>query len=260
MIKKISNDNNHVIAAFLEKEAEQNFFMLGNIENHGYKSIFHDVWGDFDSSAKVKAVLSRYYGFFIITAYGEHDEKGFSNIIRNHYSFQSLLGTKNNIEKYGKILNLKPNIKYLMKLETLSDLKVNESKVELAKLDDVHKIDDLFVSIKEFGFKKGEITERYLNTVKTKEARYFIIRNNREIIACAATAAENSRSAMIVSVCCRDKFTGKGYATSCVFILCKTLKNESKSLCLLVDNPNAQRLYKKIGFEKIGEFVLLEKK
>jgi len=80
-------------------------------------------------------------------------------------------------------------VKTYMQLGVLSNIQPQLAEVELATTDDAALVDDLLVSV-EFGFYPGEIVERYRRTVERREARYFVVRRDGKIVACAATAAE----------------------------------------------------------------------
>ncbi|MFP3916986.1 GNAT family N-acetyltransferase [Lysinibacillus telephonicus] len=88
--------------------------------------------------------------------------------------------------------------------------------------------------------------------METKTGRTYFIRVNGEMVTTASTTAENSRSAMVVAVATKEEFKRKGLATDCMIKLCKDLLAEGKELCLFYDNPEAGKIYKRLGFEDIG--------
>ncbi|MNB76202.1 Acetyltransferase (GNAT) family protein [compost metagenome] len=76
------------------------------------------------------------------------------------------------------------------------------------------------------------------------------------VIATASTTAENSVSAMVISVATHPDYRGQGLASGVVSALCSELNTEGKSLCLFYDNPKAASIYKRIGFHDVGDWTM----
>jgi predicted GNAT family acetyltransferase len=76
------------------------------------------------------------------------------------------------------------------------------------------------------------------------------------MVSTASTTAENSLSAMVVGVATLLEYKKKGYATQCMVKLCQQLLQEGKELCLFYDNPAAGAIYKRIGFQDIGFWMM----
>ena len=83
-----------------------------------------------------------------------------------------------------------------------------------------------------------------------------MVRSEGSIVANASTTAENSSSAMVMAVATHEAHKNKGYATACVHNLCQALLDEGKEPCLFYDNPKAGSIYKRIGFEDIGFWMM----
>ncbi|MGP4075489.1 GNAT family N-acetyltransferase [Halobacillus sp. K22] len=63
-------------------------------------------------------------------------------------------------------------------------------------------------------------------------------------------------SAMVVGVCTHPEHKNQGYASVCMTKLCQELLAEGKMLCLFYDNPEAGSIYKRLGFEDIGKWMM----
>jgi len=61
---------------------------------------------------------------------------------------------------------------------------------------------------------------------------------------------------MIVAVCTHKNYRGKGYATELLTEIVSYLLREKQSVCLFYDNPDAGRIYRKIGFNEIGLWTM----
>ena len=71
------------------------------------------------------------------------------------------------------------------------------------------------------------------------------------------TAAENSKSAMVVAVATHKDYRKRGFMAQCLSKLCRDLLNENKTLCLFYDNPEAGSVYHKLGFKTIGKWKMI---
>lgn len=82
------------------------------------------------------------------------------------------------------------------------------------------------------------------------------VTSGNQMVSSAMTTAENSMSSMVIGVCTLEAYKKKGYATACMKRLCAELLREGKYLCLFYDNPEAGTIYKNLGFEDIGKWVM----
>lgn len=100
--------------------------------------------------------------------------------------------------------------------------------------------------------------DRIEHKIKTKTGRiYYIENDNGEIVSIAQTTAENSKSAMVVGVATLEGYRGLGYMSKCLSTLCKDVTAEGKTLCLFYDNPMAGRIYHRLGFKTIDNWMMI---
>ena len=133
--------------------------------------------------------------------------------------------------------------------------------IDLRRLtpDDAETVVDLMMRVDEFN--------------DTYKDRAFSIEKLRRNLACGTLAcgafkdgalvsvaqatAGNSQSAMLVGVATLPGERGKGYASAVVSAVCCASFDEGKKyLCLFYSNPQAGRIYNRIGFQPIGEYAL----
>jgi len=88
---------------------------------------------------------------------------------------------------------------------------------------------------------------------------YHIKDESGNIISSVETSAENLYAAMIIGVCTHPEHRNKGYATELLIKTCQEVLDEEKSLCLFYDNPSAGKIYKRIGFESLGQWSIWKK-
>jgi predicted GNAT family acetyltransferase len=61
---------------------------------------------------------------------------------------------------------------------------------------------------------------------------------------------------MVVGVCTKEEYRKRGLASIVVEKLVKDVLAEGKIACLFYDNPEAGRIYKRIGFKDIGMWTM----
>lgn len=84
------------------------------------------------------------------------------------------------------------------------------------------------------------------------------LKENNEIVSVAAISVKSKYGAMIVGVATRTDRRRRGLAQNTVSYLCNLAKQQGLlKLVLQFDNPNAGRLYKKIGFMETSNYGYL---
>lgn len=249
MIIKLDQSYHERLMEYIKKEPEINLFIIGDIENYGYDNYFLTVWGEVDRRGNIIGVLLKYFNHIIFYSRDKYDLKGFYNIMKE-LEFDEISGEKSIIEPFKNMFKFKKTRDaFFCKMDSDKNLKGFEENKNIKKIkfNNLSKISKLYSDIDEFD-------NMSIEAIKTglKSGRGYCIEQDGKIIAMAKSTAENSCSAMIVGVGTHPEYRNKGYATSCMAVLCRELLNENKTLCLFYDNPTAGRIYKKLGFKDIG--------
>lgn len=257
MIQKLTYFNHEKVMSFLCEEPSINLFIIGDIEAFGYEADFQELWGDYDVNGDIKAILLRYYNSFIPYAKGDFDIEGFLNIIKSSDEKIMLSGKSNVVEKFeNKGLSLgKKQITYFAECKSSDQLGVTNIDVKKATIDNIDQIIDLRSTIEEF-IVNPEARKILLTSMESNTARTYYTEEHGLMTACVSTTAENSLSAMVVGVCTRKDYRRKGLATGIMEKLFKEVLDEGKILCLFYDNPEAGRIYKRLGFVDIGMWTM----
>jgi len=206
----------------------------------------------------MKAVLLRFYHSFIPYAKGELNVTEFVSIITSFPQPRYLSGKTEIVEKFEsyKVLQLgKKQETFFAECTVTEQLENTNMVIKKAKIGDIDRILSLRKSIDEFQI-TDDSREMLLASMETNTARTYFTDDNGIMTACVSTTAENSLSAMIVGVCTRKEFRRKGLATAIMQKLFKEVLNEGKVLCLFYDNPDAGRIYKRLGFKDIGKWTM----
>jgi len=258
MIRKLTAQDHEQVLSFLSEEPSINLFIIGDIEAFGYDSDFQEVWGEFDEQNRFTAVLLRFHQSFIPYAIGEFDAAGFADIMKKSSQPVSLSGRTDIVERFEAFDDLilgKKQATYFAECRTDAFLNPSEMEIKKAGLPDVDRVIELRSSIAEFHIKE-DAREILAQSIKADTSRTYYTAEGDIMTSCVSTAAENSLSAMIVGVCTRNEYRRKGLATAIMQKLFKEILDEGKTLCLFYDNPEAGRIYKKLGFKDIGLWTM----
>lgn len=260
MIRQLNKDDHKICFQLLKTQPAENLFIIGDIEAYGYETDFQKLWGEFNENGELMAVLLKYEENYIPYSLGSFNAKGFAQIMLDDPNFSMMSGLKHiteQIEPYvSHRLKWKRQTYYAKCVElTPSTTNVDTSKVKQAVPNDAEALVELLNSIPEFS-DSILTTERKRRGLEDGVSRSFYIENDGKMVSTASTTAENTLSAMVVGVATLENYKKKGYATQCMVKLCQLLLNEGKELCLFYDNPAAGLIYKRIGFEDIGFWMM----
>ncbi|MFC0297186.1 GNAT family N-acetyltransferase [Geobacillus jurassicus] len=260
MIRRLTAEDHQQVFSFLRQDPSFNLFIIGDIESFGYDADFQDVWGQFDDAGSLKAVLLRYYDSFIPYAPDDFDADGVARLIRETARSSSIqLSGKAEIAKQfeGRLPLGRKRTLYFCECQTDEYARQENGSfaVKQAGLADVDRILDLRRRIPEFETRPSS-RDMLVKGMETNSARTYYIEQDGRMVATASTSAENSLSAMIVGVCTDQEHRGKGYASAIVAKLVCDLLAEGKMPCLFYDNPDAGRIYRRLGFRDIGLWAM----
>nr|WP_263326215.1 GNAT family N-acetyltransferase [Neobacillus sp. Marseille-Q6967] len=258
MIRKLTQNDHDKVLAFLSDEPSINLFIIGDLEVFGYDSPFQEIWGDFSQKDELEAVLLRFHQSFIPYTKGEYDVSGFVSIMNDYQQPIYLSGKADLVEKFEPYESLKlgkKQVTYFAECLTSEHLGTIHLPIKMAELEDVDRILELRSTIEEFQI-RSDARDILIQAMETKTGRTYYTEENGVMTACVSTTAENSLSAMIVGVCTRKEHRRQGLATSIMQKLFHDVLSEGKTLCLFYDNPEAGRIYKRLGFKDIGRWTM----
>ncbi|MFB7139435.1 GNAT family N-acetyltransferase [Gottfriedia sp. NPDC056225] len=259
MIRRLNQSDHEVCFNLLKSRSAENLFIIGDIEAYGYDQEFQKVWGEFNSHGELVAILLKYQENYIPFAADSFSAKEFAEIISNDPDFKYMSGLKEitgKIEPYlTKELKTKRQTYYAKCTRLILTNHGEFLNVQQASPKDAEELVKLLTSVPEFSDSIISV-ERKRRTLTDGTSRSFFIKEDGKMLSSASTAAENTLSAMVVGVATLESYKKKGYATKCMLKLCSTLLQEGKELCLFYDNPQAGAIYKRIGFEDIGFWMM----
>lgn len=252
MLKKLDASFEKEMLSLMSKEKELNLFIIGDIENYGFDAPFLEYWGQFEDD-KLTGILMRYHEGFTIYAEDKVEVDEVLQIV-NAYDTENLCGGKRVMKQFSEKMTYGLyRDTYFAKLDHSNKLVENDIS-EQVRCTEISELEELQVLLEQHieEFDHTESIERKVDDYQKGSRRGYHLRvETGQLVASAETAAENSKSAMVIAVATDPKYRHKGYATAVVSKLCGDLLDEGKSLCLFYDNPAAGEVYKRIGFEDI---------
>lgn len=258
IIRKLTKNDHDQVISFLSEEPSINLFIIGDIEVFGYESDFQEIWAEFNQQGEIIAVLLRYYQSFIPYAKGEFNVAEFVSIIISHSQPVLLSGKTDIVEKFESynVLQLgKKQETFFAECKSTEYLGETNVYIKKASINEIDQILSLRKTIDEFHLSHNA-AEMLRTSMESNMARTYYTEENGQMTSCVSTTAENSMSAMIVGVCTRNEYRRQGLATSIMQKLFKDVLAEGKILCLFYDNPEAGRIYKRLGFNDIGMWTM----
>ncbi len=264
-MRRLGDSERSRVMAYLKTEPEYNLFIIGDIENHGVSTDFQDVL-IYEKNDQIDSVLLRYHQSYLVYSQSEVFEIEPILTELQTPNLKVLSGKKSILDKLlPHLKNLEFRNTYLMKLGrgelTADDNRPapRDCRLKAAVVSDVPAIIDFVDTIQEFTStmtREARLTQMTTD-IQDEKGHYFCFENQGRIIAVAGTSAENSLSAMVVSVATDPAWRGRGLASQLVSELARTLLAERMQyLCLFYDNPDAGRIYRRLGFKDAGQWVM----
>ncbi|MEG0541628.1 MAG: GNAT family N-acetyltransferase [Angelakisella sp.] len=266
-MEKLTENSRSEVLAYLTAEPEYNIFIIGDIYNFGFEDPIMDTYVQRDSDGGFVCVLLRYLTNYVFYSHkpGAVDAAAVAEQINaGGTEISCISGKKEAVEilipffPHQKVKN-----SYLAALRKNPQPQQVDTEPTKLKPSQAREIVDLYLQVEEFsegyiGHEDEETNNMQLGL--TKGGRCYGIHKDGQLIAAASTSAENNISAMITGVCTHPDYRGKGYASALVAKLCYDCLNEGlSSLCLFYDNPAAGRIYRRIGFVEIGQYMMLKR-
>ncbi len=240
------------LSAYLDRNPAINLFLIGDIENFGVDWDKVSVWMDEDASGIHSVFL--YYApgrSLILQSYENQIDQKFLEELVKQLDLTGISGETSLIRELnldGFPVHSECRFAAMKKPYQKTDT----SEVVRLGPEDAEDIMELL----NVSFPHSQVSR--VNT-EEKGSRYYGIRKNGKAVSVAASSAECRNLAMVVSVCTNEEYRCHGYAEACVTKLSDDLLAEGRMPCLFYTNPQAAKIYKKIGYEDIGYWSMRQK-
>lgn len=260
-LRRLEEKDRGWLIEYLSAEPDYNLFTIGDVEGYGFDRSFQDLFV-YERDGRADSVLLRYNDHYIpYSRFSDFDPQPLLRTLRKHPS-HSVSGKQEVIDILKPFLpGFRFRSTHLSRLETVSDPggPSGNDPVARAVVADVAELVDLYCRIDEFETKHRREAEiaSMTRTISEGTGRYYFVRRDGRIVSAAATVAENTSSAMVVGVATDPAYRGQGLASRVVTGLCRDVLAGGRTfLCLFYDNPSAGAIYRRIGFQETGIWVM----
>lgn len=264
-IKKLTNADRARVFDYIREEPEMNLFIFGDVENFGLEGDTVEV-SVREGPAGWDFLLLRYMESYILSSRRtDYDARAAAEFLSRR-PVNIISGESGRLEKLLPYLPGRHGQRtYMARLSRVKNPPAPPEGFPLRRLtpDNAADLVGLYGQIEEFratyaGREEKAVAELKVNL--SAGGRCWGAFQNERLIAAASSSAENSVSAMVVGVATLPGFRRRGLAGSLVGKLCHDLFREGKQfLCLFYDNPMAGSIYRRIGFQEIGQYMMIKK-
>lgn len=250
MIREIMNFEYEEVYKLIREDNARNYFVRLGFESG--KPVYERIWGQWDEYERLTAVLlKRLSGNLQFFAGGEFDIDGFAALIKD-MEFQTLISPRSYCDGFidKQLFSSVKDGAFIAKLASTSAGAFETfPEVEVLKPEDldevVHLYEQVFTS-----FSSKSVMEKRLQSGR---GRGVCIRQEGRLVSVVQSEFEEKNSALIVGVGTAADFQGRGLASECLKTICHQLGVEGKDLYLQYDNPDAGRIYERLGFKPIDQ-------
>jgi predicted GNAT family acetyltransferase len=253
-IRQLNQDDTSELLDLLYQDSYYNIFMIGNLESMGLDHPDLDYWGSFRDGQLVGALM-RYRFFWNVYDAGGSDLRGFAWLMDRRGDVQALHGRDELIARLAKLLRdyeiKEERHLYYCRLPELKPVLTSSHSVRLATLADLPALVAFYADAEEMT-RDEQAVRRCL-----EQDRIFVAIAKGRIVSAALTNAETQNLAIIGGVYTLPESRHQGYASACMFAICQDLAADGKEACLFYDDPVAEGIYRRLGFERMGRWRLL---
>lgn len=268
-------DRNRILE-YISKEPEYNLFIYGDIESFGIDHDPVEVFADermvsYDTGeTRWESLVLRYRNYYIVYSQKElYDVAALAEFLLQRSEVEGVSGKGSLVEP---LVPYFPDSRYQPTyLSRCNELKYEIPVARLTadgyvlrrlEASDAQVVLDVLVRIDEFSSiyrGKNMIEERYVVARDlTLTGMGYGVFHNGKLVACAKTSGQNRLGAVIVGVATLPAHRRRGLASACVAEICRANFEAGRQfLSLFYDNPEAGKVYRRLGFVEMGVWGML---
>jgi uncharacterized protein len=261
MIRQFDLADQPLVLEFLRAEPAFNLFIIGDIEHFGMRTDVMRVYGDINQKT-IRSVFLRYRRYAVYYAPDDMFNTDYLDVFKDD-PFDFLSGRKAAIDHIRAHL---PDFEFketsFMVLDQAEVPPSRDHRVKVAMNEtQFGKVYDLLCGISEFGTQKVPREEHIRERMASKAMSMTLyLEIDGETIATAQATAESKTHAMVIGVATHKAYRNHGYASLLMRDLITRYQLEKgKHLCLFYDNVKAGSIYHRLGFRKIGDWMMADR-
>lgn len=252
MIRKCTIQDQEMVLDYLYKDKIFNLFMIGDILGYGIDNEDVTVWID-EEEFDIKTVYMKFRNHLVISSLDNIVSQAFIDELCQTYQKLNWNGKKAVFDQIHF-----PDVYEKERKDCWFAYADHVEKIYLQNQFDIRKLDssyaEEFWKASEDVFHDGLTLQEVASGLQESNVkRTYGLFKNGELVSFASTASECEGLAMIIGVGTRKEYRRHHYASAVVAQLVKDLLNEKKTPCLFYFNPQAARIYLKIGFQQLPE-------
>lgn len=261
-MRKLGEQDKERVFSYLKDEPEFNLFLLGDWEVFGADSPDVTFFAE-EKDTAIDSVVLRYMKSYIV--YSRREDFQVLPVVRllGGQTFDNLCGKGAIVQRLAPYCQSTLRKTYLARLDEIRQEAPLPDGFVLRRLipEDAEKIVGLYLQIDQFKeqYQMASLEESVYQVRSNLEngGRYVGAYQGECLVSLAGSSAENSMSAMVIGVATLPSARGKGCASALIAALCGCLLREGKQfVCLFYDNPEAGRIYHRIGFREMGTWAM----
>lgn len=250
------------LIAFLQRQPLYNLFLLGNLARHGVAGPDLDFWMHERSDGEIAGVVNRWLTFWSI-GHGEDprafDAAAAAAVIDGYprEQVQGMTGVPDEVEPL--LAALRRHRPRHVQQERFAALEgapapaAHRGASRRAEPKDLDALAALYDDPAAGRMRRGRpAVERMI------AGRTYLVEDEGAVVCACGVFAETHRAGMIGGVYTPERFRRRGYATSLVHFVSAELVAEGKRPCLFYANPEAGRIYLRLGFRDLGPWRLVD--
>jgi len=269
MIERLTAADRQALFDYIDAEPEMTLFFRGDVENEGFDSPQVAVYADRQPQG-FGCVLLDYRGNWSVYSRDAdgYDVQAAAGLIRTHDAGHPIAGKEEVIRRLQPLFPQRciqtTHMSRCTALKTGFDVS-DGAEVRLLTEDDVPAAIDLYDTIEEFDMHYADADTRNGMIVLRRQAlargEYMMgVFAAGRLAAISCATACYSQGAMVVGVATAKDCRNRGYASAAMTALIRLLMAQGRGvICLFYDNPKAASIYHRLGFEDVGNYVMLKK-
>lgn len=260
MLVKCTSVLQDKIEAYLQHNESSCLYLCLDYYKYGLNCSFTEMYAEMENN-NIRCLIFRYHeGVHIFSKNGDFDINTVVSLIKkmNPNMICCIQEIADQIKVY--LGDYEVTFGSILKLEQINTS--IERFGRIAKIDELDEVATLLCQDEGIGgtYNFSQMSTQLKERYNDNFGRNYILKQNHEIIAHAATGAEYSNIAIINGVITAPSYRGKGIGTSVLATLCDQLLQENKKIYSICYIPQAQRMHEKVGFNKCESWAKLSKK
>lgn len=266
-MRKLGESDRARLLEYLSGEPECNIFIIGDIENFGFDDENVEVFAHEREGGGLDSVALRFFANYVVYAAApDFDAEVLAKFLNSRK--HDLISGKGDVCRA-----LMPYLEGLKLRETRLagcreprefPLEAEGLTMRRMRADEAETLVELFCEIDEFcdSYIEGEMRARRIEEKRAEIERgsevCFGVFSGSELVSTAAVAACCSVGGMVVGVATRKGRRGRGLASGVVSAVCRErISAGCRTLAIFYDNPEAAKIYEKIGFVEVGDYGMI---